>query len=143
MNDETLLSIRIMEHATTPFTLSGMLVSSLYSQAFSMEEELTLLRSKQILLRECSRELLERLRGKWNATSTDDITLYLLSFIGALRDEWLKAMPANGFVTAATWPDIGPVEIEIRRAGAETANQALNDRNVGIVELESKKSGVE
>lgn len=74
-----------------------------------------------------AQELSELLRDKWNCPDVDAMTLYLVSLLCGVQAEWLLNIPDNGFIASTTLPEVGKVEIAIRRFDGKSAAESLRE----------------
>jgi P4 family phage/plasmid primase-like protien len=76
----------------------------------------------------CGNELLDALTDKFKPSiPSEAITVFLTGLASGIHASWLNNPPENGLTTSATWPDIGRLEIEIRRISGKTAADTIGD----------------
>lgn len=72
-------------------------------------------------------ELIKCLREHWNLKDEPNaLTLFMISILGGISEEWRKNPPANGFTWTGTFPNCPPLTITIHRQDGESPAKAIN-----------------
>ena len=105
-------------------------ICSGYGMLGVVHELIAVLRKDRETLRqhqECAVDLLDAIREVWKAVELppDALTLYLASFIAGFARAWEDNPPQNGFVHAVVFPNIGKLQIEVRRIDGKSAAESL------------------
>ena len=83
-----------------------------------------------------SAQLFELLREHWKAPAeTNALTLYAVSFAAGFAKAWKENPPPNGIVWSGTFPEIGKVEISLRKSDGKTPAEAIKELERQLAEV--------
>jgi hypothetical protein len=84
-----------------------------------------------------AKELAEMLREHWKAPGeTDALTLYAASIIAGFATAWKDKPPANGTLHHLVFPEIGTVELCVRKIDGKPASKVIQELQEQLVAAE-------